>query len=307
MDPLSEMLALLRPSNAYVAGLDAGGAWHIAFSGFEGIKFNAVTRGACWVLLEGETEPVRIEEGDCFLMTRGKPFAFATDLSLPALPSKTVYADAANHVARCNGGGDFFLVGGRFNFAMEHAHLMFKSLPPIIHIRRSSDQAAVLHWGLERLAGELRNPRLGSALVSEHLAQFMLVEVLRLHLAASPLGLGWLSALADRQLGRVVSAMHADPGRRWTLASLASLAGMSRSTFAQKFKASVGVAPIDYLTKWRMLVAADRLLRSSDTVTTIALGIGYDSESAFSTAFRRTMRCSPTEFQRRPQTDLAMK
>jgi AraC-like DNA-binding protein len=298
MDPLSDTLALLRPSNAYVAGLDAGGDWCVRFTGFEGIKFNAIIKGACWVLIEGTSQSWWVEEGDCFLMTRGKPFTFATDLSLPAIQSEAVYANAIDGMASCNGGGEFFLVGGRFDFGMENARLLFESLPPLIHLKRFSDHASVLHWGLERLATELRTPRPGGKLVCEHLAHIMLVEVLRLHLAEYRSGMGWFGALADQKLGRVVSAMHADPARRWTLDCLVALAGMSRSSFAQKFKRAVGLSPMDYLTRWRMLVAAERLRRSNDSVSSVAFAVGYESESAFSTAFKRTMLATPSQFQR---------
>jgi AraC-like DNA-binding protein len=125
------------------------------------------------------------------------------------------------------------------------------------------------------------------------------VQVLRLHLQAQQTaGLGWFQALADRQLSRVVGAMHGDPAHRWTLQELARTAGMSRSTFAERFKRLVGSSPMDYLTRWRMLVAGDRLRHSADSISSIALGIGYQSESAFSTAFKRAMACSPRQFRR---------
>ncbi|MCB8830034.1 cupin domain-containing protein, partial [Escherichia coli] len=114
LDPLSDVLSLLRPKSAISAGLDAGGDWAIRFPPHEGIKFNAVMRGSCWVQVEGESEPQRIEAGDCFLLTRGRPFQFATDLSLPAIDSPSIYDRAVDGIATCNGGGDFFLIGGRF-------------------------------------------------------------------------------------------------------------------------------------------------------------------------------------------------
>ena len=95
-----------------------------------------------------------------------------------------------------------------------------------------------------------------------------------------------------------ITAMHADPGHSWTLQALAARAGMSRSTFALKFKATVGKAPMEYLARWRMLLAGDRLANSSDPVSVIALSLGYESESAFSTAFKRVMGCSPRQYGR---------
>ncbi|HEY8013887.1 MAG TPA: AraC family transcriptional regulator, partial [Dongiaceae bacterium] len=120
-----------------------------------------------------------------------------------------------------------------------------------------------------------------------------------LHLAEGANGgVGWLFALADKQMGAAISAMHADPGYGWTLQALAARAGMSRSTFALKFKEAVGKAPLEYLARWRMLLAGDRLANSSDPVSVIALSLGYESESAFSTAFKRVMGCSPRQYSR---------
>jgi AraC-like DNA-binding protein len=99
-------------------------------------------------------------------------------------------------------------------------------------------------------------------------------------------------------MGAAINAMHDDPGCRWTLQALAERAGMSRSNFALKFKATVGASPMDYLTRWRMLLAGDRLANSSDPVAVVALSLGYESESAFSTAFKRVMDCSPRQYGR---------
>ena len=299
MDPLSDILSLLKPQSSISAGLDAGGDWAIRFGGHEGIKFNAVMRGACWVWVEGDPEPYRMEEGDCFLLTKGRPFSFATDLSLPPIEASTIYDKARDGVATCNGGGDFFLIGWRFTFAAPHAELLSAALPAVVRVREASSQASVLRWGLDQLAAELRDRRPGGFLVSEHLAHIMLVQVLRIYLG-SPEGGGtsWLQALADARMSKAVGAMHAEPAHRWTLEELAGVAGMSRSSFAERFKQVVGTSPIEYLTRWRMLVASDRLRNSRQSVAAIALSIGYESESAFSTAFKRTMARSPRQYQR---------
>lgn len=123
------------------------------------------------------------------------------------------------------------------------------------------------------------------------------IEALRLHMAEG-LRVGWLFALADKQIGAAIGAMHDNSAHGWTLQTLAERAGMSRSTFALKFKATVGASPMDYLTRWRMLLAGDRLASSSDPVSSIALSLGYESESAFSTAFKRVMGCSPRQHGR---------
>jgi AraC-like DNA-binding protein len=300
LDPLSDVLTLLKPRTTISVGLDAGGDWAIRFPNHEGIKFNAVMRGSCWVRVEGDPEPYRMEEGDCFLLTKGRPFTFATDLSLEPIDPGAIYGEARDGIATCNGGGNFFLIGGRFSFSGEHADLLFDALPPIVHVREASSQASVLRWGLDQLAAELRDRQPGGFLVSEHLAHIMLVQVLRTYLATQRgSGTGWFHALADRQIGKAVGAIHSRPAHRWTLHELASEIGMSRSTFAERFKQVVGMSPMDYVTRWRMLIAGDRLRNSGDSVSSIALSVGYESESAFSTAFKRVMSHSPRQFQRR--------
>lgn len=297
MDPLSDVLSLLRPKTAISAGLNAGGDWAIRFPAHEGIKFNTVMQGACWVAVDGEAEPVRIEAGDCFLLTRGRPFLFATNMTLPTIEAATIYDNAHDGVATCNGGEDFFLIGGRFSFEGDHAGLLFNALPAIVLVRDACNQAAVLRWSLEQLALELKQGSPGGALMSDHLAQIMLLQVLRLWLAPGTHS-GWLGALADQRLTRAIGAMHAEPARRWTLADLAGLAGMSRTSFAERFRNIVGQTPLDYLAGWRMRLAADRLHRTADSVAAVGFAVGYESEAAFSTAFRRVMGHTPMQHRR---------
>ncbi|MBX5089093.1 AraC family transcriptional regulator [Rhizobium lentis] len=299
MDPLSNVLGLLKPRSYVSAGLDAGGVWAIDFPPPDGIKFNAVISGTCWLSVDGVPNAVRLEEGDCFLLTRSRTFRLASDPSVEAIPSDAIYSIARGGIATCNGGGDFFLIGSRFSFSGGNSDILLGILPPIVHVKRDSDHAAVLRWSLDRMTRELRDRQPGGVLMAEHLAHVMLMQVLRLHIASPDAhGVGWLFALTDRRIGAALGAMHADPGRQWTLQSLAELASMSRSTFALHFKAKVGLAPMDYLTRWRMLVAGDRLANSAEALASVAMSLGYDSESAFSTAFKRVMGCSPRQYGR---------
>lgn len=144
---------------------------------------------------------------------------------------------------------------------------------------------------------ELREPAPGSALIAEHVAQTLLVEALRLHLVqGTTAGPGWLLALADNRMNAVLNAMHSEPGKRWTLASLAQEAGMSRSSFAAHFKARVGMPALEYLTLWRMLIAADRLAKGREKISALATALGYESESAFGAAFKRVMGFAPRQY-----------
>jgi AraC-like DNA-binding protein len=127
----------------------------------------------------------------------------------------------------------------------------------------------------------------------------MLIQALRLHLAdAASAGRGWLSALVDKHMSIAIASMHDDPGHPWTLQLLAERTGMSRSVFALRFRETVGATPMEYLTRWRMLLAADRLKNSSEGLSTIAQSLGYETDSAFCKAFRRVMGCSPRQYTR---------
>jgi len=299
MDPLSDVLSLLKPLNYMSGGFDNGGAWSLKFPRHEGIKCYALVSGQCWLSLEGVSDPVRLEAGDCFLLPRGLPFSLASDLALTPVDAYTFFKLPMNGAIRTiNGGGDCFGVGGHFTLSGRHADILLGMLPPIVHIRKESDRAA-LRWSLERMGQELRDPQPGGVLVAQQLAYMILVQALRLHLAEGLSGgVGWLFALADKQMSAAISAMHDDPTHRWTLQELAERAGMSRSIFALKFKQTVGASAMEYLTRWRMLLAGDRLANSSDPISVIAPSLGYESESAFSTAFKRVMGCSPRQYSR---------
>jgi AraC-like DNA-binding protein len=302
MDPLSDVLSLLKPRTYVAAGFDVGGDWSVQFRAHDGIKCYAVVHGSCWLAVEGVAEAVRLTAGDCFLLPRGWAFRLASDLALTPLDAVAMLAlkgaKANGRIAVFNGGGTCCIVGGHFAFAGNHAGLLLNVLPPIVHLRTEEDKAA-LRWSLDRMMQELREPQPGSFLVAEHLAHMLLIQALRLHLADGAAGgVGWLFALADKQMSAAIEAVHADPAHRWTVEALAERVGMSRSAFAQRFKGTVGEAPLEHLTRWRMLKAADRLRNSTESIAEIALSLGYESESAFSTAFKRVMGCSPRQYSR---------
>ena len=245
MDPLSEVLSLLTTQHSFFTGLKAGAEWAIAFPPPEGIKFNAVVKGECWLTVEGEAQPIRLEEGDCFLLSRRRAFALSSDPALPMVASETVYRQMVNGIALHGAADAFFLIGGRFAFG-EEARLLLDGLPPVAVIKRDASEASVLRWALGRLAAEIASPSPGSSLLVQHMGHIMLVQFLRLYLSQETNQLpSWLRALSDVRIGRVIQAIHAAPAHRWTVARLAEVAGVSRSTLALAFKQKAGVAPLD--------------------------------------------------------------
>jgi AraC-like DNA-binding protein len=302
MDPLSDVLSLLKPRSYVAGGFDVGGNLAVRFGPHDGVKCYSVVSGQVWLQVEGVSEPVRLTTGDCFLLPRGWPFRLATDLTAPPVDALSLLANArrSGGVRIVNGGGECVVIGGHFALTGEHAGMLLGALPPIVHIRKESDKAA-MRWSLERMRQELREGEPGGFLMAQHLAHLMLLQALRLHLAeGSEASVGWLFALSDKHIGAAITAVHDAPAHPWTLQTLAERAGMSRSTFALRFKERVGESPMEYLTRWRMLLAGDRLMNSSDPVSLIARSLGYESESAFSTAFKRVMGRSPRQYGRGP-------
>jgi AraC-like DNA-binding protein len=307
MDPLSDVLSLMKPRSHMAGGFDVGGTWSIRFDRYQGVKCYAVVAGDCWLAIEGGDAPTRLKTDDIFILPRGLPFRLGANLDVPAVDARTVFSAPSNGALRIiNGGGDCMIAGGHFALDGNHAGLLLGVLPPVVHIRQQADKAK-LRWCLDQMRHELREPRPGGSLVVQQLATLMLVQTLRLHLAdGSQDGVGWMFALADRRLGAAIGAIHADPARRWTLQGLAECAGMSRSTFALRFKQKVGKSPMDYVLQWRMRLAADRLANARDSVSVVALSLGYESESAFSFAFKRTMGCSPRQYARGDEKRLTL-
>ena len=299
MDPLSDVLSLLKPRSYSSGGFEVGGDMAIQFPKHQGIKCYAVVSGQCWLSVEGVPDAVLLTAGDCFLLPRGLPFCLATDLSITPVDYRVLLSARKNGdtVSHHESGGRY-VVGGHFVLTGSHADILLRSLPPIVHIRKESDKAA-MRWSLERMKEELRDPQPGGSLIAQQLAYVMLVQALRLHLADGARGgVGWLFALADKQMSVAITCMHDDPGHPWTLQKLAERVGMSRSIFALRFKETVGATPMEYLTRWRMLLAGDRLKNSDNSISVIALSLGYESESAFGKAFKRVIGCSPRQYGR---------
>jgi len=297
-DPLSDVLSLLKLRSYVSGGFDAGGDWAISFGPNDGIKFHAVATGSAWVVVEGE-EPVQVREGDCFLLARGKPFRIANSLSAtPVDVSRVLPSSPGGRILTYQGGGSYLSVGGYFTLSENQADLLLDVLPPLIHIR-DDPGSATIRWCVERMRQEVSEAQPGEFIVAQQLAVIVLVEALRRHLSAgAPGGSGWLFALGDKRLRVAISAMHGSPGERWTLQTLAQEAGMSRTAFALHFKRVVGLSAMDYLARWRMMQAAERLTKSRQSLSGIALALGYESEKSFSTAFKRVMNCTPRQYGR---------
>jgi AraC-like DNA-binding protein len=296
-DPLSEVLAIVKARSELSTGLCAGGEWSVHVEPYTGLKFNVMQRGGAWLQLDGEA-PLQLSEGDCFLLADGRGFTIASGLSLPPRPAHCVFAAAIDGIAQIGNTVDVEILAARMTLTPALLPFLRASLPPVTVISGRSEQAENVHWLLRRLRSERAHSELGSATLSDRVVEMLFVELMRAANDATD-GVrdaaGWLGALSHPRLGRALRAIHAEPERTWTVAQLAELAHMSRSGFAATFKQAVGIAPLAYLTRWR-LQQASVALRRNMTIAVAASDAGFASESAFSHAFRRVFGCSPRKY-----------
>ena len=297
-DPIADAIGLLRPHTVVEPGLHTAGPWAVRFDPFPHVKLGVVVRGECWLALEGH-EPVLLREGDFYLLGNPPPYVLASSLTASPLAAKTLWDSAANGAVRIGAEPeeDTYLCGGHFMFDDTNASILLDALPPLVHVPAADPRGKLLAHLSELLVAEVEAAAVGSSLVLDHLAQILFVHMLRAHANQAGRPAGWLGALNDDGIGAALRAMHADVAHRWTLKELASISCMSRSAFAASFKNQVGTAPLEYLIEWRMSLARDALRRGTRSISELAFAIGYESESAFSTAFRRVVGSSPRQFR----------
>ena len=305
MDPLSDIVGLLHPHDCVAAGLDAGGDWRVRFDRHAGLKCNAVLEGSCWLRVEGMDTPLRLEAGDCAILPHGRPFVLSARPMEDGVDAAAIYAPVPHGgTAVHGGGGAFFMTGARFLLAGPVADALLRALPLALVVRAGASGDAV-RWSLAQIAEELRADRPGRALSVAHLSHYVFVQALRSHLSDTAPATGWLALLADRHLSRAVAAMHGDPARPWRVGELAAEAGLSRTAFAVRFRRVSDETPMGYLTRLRMLRAAAALRRGAPRLARVAAEAGYASESAFGTAFKRTMGDAPHRYAARAEGSAA--
>jgi AraC-like DNA-binding protein len=301
MDALSDVLSMLRVSSAISSRFEARGAWAFRFPAYRHVKFGSVLSGHFHLWIEGEGSPLLIEEGDFYLLTNGLPFRSASDPARAPRDGPATYRSirgASGFVLNGEGEGEFVsLASGRFIFENDVTEILLRQLPPLIHLRAADVGSHALSRVFDLLKWETSAAYPGADVAKGSLATLVLVHALRAYLASTEQPEGWLGALSDAKIGAALSMMHAKPGERWTVDSLASAVGMSRTAFAARFRRSVGSAPLEYLNQWRMTIARTALRHSEEPLVNIAARIGYLSDTAFSIAFKRWTGQSPGRYR----------
>lgn len=295
VDPLSDVIRLLRPRTVFTKGISGAGSWAVRYTDFGHPSFSAVTEGRCRLLVDGQT-PIELQAGDFVLLPATPGFTMSSlqpaaprlidPKAAPAPSDEVRHGDPAAPV-------DVRMLGGYFLFDSPDAALLVALLPSLVHVRGVERLTTLVRL----LGDEARQDRAGQELVMFRLIEILLVEALRA-LQGEQTAPGLLRGLADQRVAAAMRGMHGAPSRPWTIADLAHEAGMSRSAFFERFSRAVGLPPMEYLAAWRMAMAKRLLRRRDIPIDAVAEQVGYGSASTFSTAFRRHVGQSPGRFAR---------
>jgi AraC-like DNA-binding protein len=273
------------------------------------IEYHVVTRGSCWIsLVDGDAfEPVRLVEGDVVVIPHGEPHALSSQPGMRAEPDWEAHRlrsgeETLPFKLRTGGDGlvDAHLICGFFSCDVRPFNPLLESLPRFMRIGHNTSGTAsgLLEHFIRFATAETTDKRAGGQSVLNKLSELLFIETIRVYM--DQLGqenAGWLAGLRDPLVGRALALLHARPAHSWTLEELATQSGASRSALADRFADLMGYPPIHYLTRWRMQLAARRLTERGAKVAAVAQEVGYDSEAAFSRAFKKFSGRPPSEWR----------
>ena len=303
-DQLSEVFDLVEVRGLVSGGFAVRGDWVSRFAIADPLKLVAMVCGRARLTTDGVDAAIELEPGDVAILNGRSWMTLEGGAGDGAAREIVVAAgDAFLRVDGADCGAADVVIGGHVDLNPAGHALLAQALPAVGHVRSAA--ASSLRAGLDRLVDEVTSERMGSAFAIRQYGQLLLLDVLRAYVDQAELPAGWLRVLTDERLRPALSLMHAEPGKPWRLEELARAAAMSRTSFAERFRSVAGVPPLTYLHRWRMLLA-QRALRDGDTrVGPLAFELGYASESAFSTAFKREIGVSPLRYRSRVRDELS--
>ncbi|UWX96937.1 AraC family transcriptional regulator [Arthrobacter zhaoxinii] len=299
-DRLSEVLDLIEVRSIISGSAAVSGRWETESSIDEDLKFFAVVQGRMHLSTDGPGMPLVLEAGDVALLN-GRRWLKLEGGSGDTSPLRLEPPASGTFVRVGEGapGTEDIVIGGRVAVNATGRELLLQALPPVAHIRSGTAAAPHLHDLIDRLFTEVAGRRMGSAFAVRQYGQLLLVDVLRAFVEDADLPQGWLKLLADERLRPALALIHAQGTRPPSLEEMAGAVAMSRTAFTERFRDVAGTPPRSYLNNWRML-RAQRELRSGDIrIRSLALDLGFSSESAFSTAFKRSVGESPLRYRSR--------
>ncbi len=298
-DPLGEALHFLNMSGVFYTRSEFTAPWALALPAFpDCLMFHVVTSGRCWLEVEGD-DPHLLRPGGLALVPHGEGHRLLSEPGVPAaklfdLPREQI-SERYEILRHGQGGATASLICGTVRFDHPAAHRLVRLLPKLICIEAwQSPQMEWIQSTLRLMATEAKVLRPGGETIITRLADILVIQTIRSWMAEDPVAqTGWLGALQDKQIGYAILLIQRDPARVWTVAALADEVAMSRSAFAARFKELVGESPMQYITRWRMNVALARLKKEDVSLGELANRLGYQSEAAFSRAFKRFIGVSP--------------
>jgi len=299
VDPLGEALHFLRMSGTFYCRSEFTAPWGLELPPMAGcLMFHVVTSGRGWLEVDG-AEPRLLQPGDLALVPHGEGHRLSSEMGVKAaglfdLPRE--YASDRYEVIRHGGGGAASsLICAAVRFDHPAAFHLIRLLPKMIAVDVwSTPQMEWLQSTLRFITAEARELRPGGETVITRLADILVIQAIRSWMAQDPAAqTGWLGALRDKGIGRAIALIHRDPSRAWTVASLAAEVAMSRSAFSARFTELVAEPPMHYVARWRMHVALNWLKEDETSLAELASRLGYQSEAAFSRAFKRFIGVSP--------------
>jgi len=297
-DRLSEVFDLVEVSSVLTGGIAARGGWWSRGPLSDPVKFFAMVAGRARLTTDGIEEPVELQPGDVAILIGRSWVAFEAGEA----PRREIQPESdfsAERFATADRATDDVLIGGCINLNEAGKALLLRALPPVAHVRASAADSDRLRAALLLVFDEATGDRIGSAFAIRQYSQLVLLEVLRAYVDQAALPPGLLRLLTDERLRPALGLMHSDPSRGWGLEELARAAAMSRTSFAERFRTVAGVPPLTYLNRWRVLPAQRALRDGAVRVAELAAELGYGSESAFSTAFKRVVGESPRSYRLR--------
>ena len=285
MDPLSDILDLIGVKSSVYFQKDFHAPWRMKVSDTGFAQFHLIVHGEA--VVEHDSSFTHVSTGDVMLFPKGASHLIGDSSDSPSMDGK----DLINEIARgnepfCGCGRATRMICGHFEYDLRYLHPLIQELPNIIHIKAVDlpieDQLLIL---MKLIASEFRGTSDGHHVVLRRLSDVLFVTILRAYFRQAQTNIGWHIGLQDKRISKAIAAIHAEDGWKFGLGKLASVAGMSRSSFAATFKNLVGSSPGDYSLRWKMLIARKALTDSNRTIEQIAFDYGYSSSSAFSRAF----------------------
>lgn len=300
VDRLSEVLDLIEVRGVVSGGSAVRGRWRIHSVIDDDLKFIAVVRGRAILATDGIDEPIVLDAGDVAVLN-GRSWLTLDGGEGPGEPQIVEPPSAGSLISDADAQAPDvdILIGGRVDLNPTGREMLLRALPPVAHVGASNVVGPHLRGHVQRLFSEMVAQRVGADFAIRQYGQLIVLDIIRGFIQDTDMPAGWLKVLADERLRPALALIHEQPAKSWSLDDLARASAMSRTTFAQRFRGVAGRPALAYLIDWRMLLA-QRELRASDTrVGALAFTLGYSSESAFSSAFKRHLGESPLAYRTR--------